>query len=73
MPRPWSGSFSACVAETAPQRVVNKEQRCGNGCRSEGGWQDDGSQCFQQLSLIETAGSRVQALPAPFSKLATVQ
>lgn len=70
---PWSGSFSACLAESAPQRVMNEEQRHRNGCRSEGGWQDDGSQCFWQLSLIETAGSGLQALPAPFSKLDTVQ
>lgn len=70
---PWFGSFSACLAESAPQRVMNEEQRRRNGCRSEGGWQDDGSQCFWQLSLIETGGSGLQALPALFSKLGTVQ
>lgn len=66
MPRPWSGSFSACLAEMAPQRVVDEEQRRGNGCRSEGGWQDNGSQRFRQLSLKQQAQKfKLCLLPSP--------
>lgn len=52
--------FFCLFSQDAPQRVVKEEQRHGHGCRSEGGWQDDGSSVW----LEQQAGER-QLCPLP--------